>query len=274
MTGAGRLSGKVALVTGAARGIGRACAVRFAEEGCDVALVDLAARVETVEYSGASEDDLEASAELVRAAGARALTARADVRDAAALERAVAETVAALGGVDAVVAAAGVESHAPAWEVTEDQWRTVMDVNLTGVWHTARAVMPLMRERRQGSIVFIGSVNSHFPTPGFSHYVVSKHGVLGLTRALALELGPSMVRVNAVAPVATATELLRAGLEHMAGPDEDALDRMRRARAIPVAMVEPVDIANAALFLASDEARYVTGISLPVDAGRLLGSTP
>jgi SDR family mycofactocin-dependent oxidoreductase len=270
----GRLSDKVALITGGARGIGRACALRFAEEGADIALVDAARDIETIPYAGASASQLQTTADEVRALGRRALLFTADVRDAERLTGAVEATVADLGAVDVLVAAAGLESFGSLWELTREQWDTVVDVNLTGVWRTVSAVVPHMLSRGGGSLVLIGSENSHRPTAGYGHYTAAKHAVLGLTRALALELGPHMIRVNMVAPTATATDLLLSQLHRFAGAEggteQDALERLRDAHAIPIAMVEPLDVANAALFLACEEARYVTGISLPVDLGALV----
>ncbi|MFI5009720.1 MAG: mycofactocin-coupled SDR family oxidoreductase [Solirubrobacterales bacterium] len=269
-----RLQDKVALITGGARGIGRACAVRFAEEGADVALVDVARDIATVPYGGASERQLHETAHEVQALGHQALTFVADVRDAGGMAEAVEATIAKWGRIDVLVAAAGLESHGRTWELSREEWDTVVDVNLTGVWQTASAVIPHMLSRRSGSLVIVGSENSHRPTAGYGHYAAAKHGVLGLTRALALELGPSTIRVNMVAPTATATDLLLSQLHRFAGREDatevQALRRLSDAHAIPLAMVQPLDVANAALFLASEEARYVTGISLPVDLGALL----
>jgi SDR family mycofactocin-dependent oxidoreductase len=273
---AGRLAGKVALVTGAARGIGRACAIRFAEEGADVALVDIGRDVETVPYPGSRESQLDEATAEISALGRRAIAVGADVRDGEAMRAAAARTVEELGRIDALLAAAGIDSWGRAWELTDEQWRTMLDVNLTGVWESAKAVAPHMLERGSGSMVLIGSVLSHKHNPGFAHYTAAKHGVLGLTRALALELAPYMVRVNSVDPTAVRTDMtLNEGfLGELAGKQsgevEDAEDRLRRWNAMPLLMVEPVDIANAALFLSSDEARYITGISLPVDLGAML----
>ena len=269
-----RLQGKVALITGAARGIGRACAIRFAEEGADVALVDVARDIETVPYVGADERQLHATASEVRALGRKALPFVGDVRDGGQMADAVAGALAQWGRIDILVAAAGLESCGALWELSRAEWDTVVDVNLTGVWQTTKAVIPHMLSRSTGSLIIIGSENSHRPTAGYGHYVAAKHGVLGLTRALALELGPSAIRVNMVAPTATATKLLLSQLHRFSGREdgtrEEALQRLSDAHAIPIAMVEALDVANAALFLASEEARYITGISLPVDLGALL----
>ena len=272
----GRVAGKVAFVTGAARGIGRACALRLAEEGADVALLDIGRAVETVPYEGAAASQLEETAAAVRALGRRAEPFIADVRDAAALADAARQTVARLGRIDILVAAAGIESWGAAWELTEDQWQAMLDVNLTGVWKTARAVAPIMVEQGAGAMVFIGSVLSHRANKDFAHYTVAKHGVLGLTRAFALELAPSMVRVNEVDPTAVATDMImnQRYIDRMIGHEGATMDEVRerylRWNQMPVPWVETVDIANAVLFLASDEARYITGESLLVDLGAML----
>jgi SDR family mycofactocin-dependent oxidoreductase len=273
---AARLAGKVALVTGAARGIGRACAIRFAEEGADIALVDIGRDIETVPYRGARADQLADVATEIEGAGARAIAVSADVRDGGALRRAAARTVAELGRLDVLVAAAGIDSWGKAWELTDEQWQTMIDVNLTGVWQSAKAVTPHMIERGSGSMILIGSVLSHKHNPGFAHYTAAKHGVLGLTRAFALELAPYMIRVNSVDPTAVRTDMTinpnflgeLSGRE--AGTVDDAEERLLRWNAMPLLMVEPIDIANAVLFLASEESRYITGVSLPVDLGAML----
>lgn len=273
---AGRLSGKVAVVTGGARGIGRACAVRFAEEGADVAIVDIAKEVETVPYRGTETNQLDEAIAEVEALGRKAIAIRADVRDGEAMREAAERAIKELGRVDALVAAAGIDSWGRAWELTDDQWRTMIDINLTGVWQSAKAVSQHMLERGSGSMVLIGSVLSHKHNVGFAHYTAAKHGVLGLTRAFALELAPHMVRVNSVDPTAVRTamtlnpDFLGELAGQQAGTLEDAEERLRRWNAMPLLMVEPVDIANAALFLSSDESRYITGVSLPVDLGAML----
>ena len=273
---AGRLAGKVALVTGGARGIGRACAIRFAEEGADLALVDIGRDVETVPYRGAQASQLDEAAAEIESLGRRAIAVRADVRDGEAMRAAAERAIDELGSVDALVAAAGIDSWGKAWELTDEQWRTMIDVNLTGVWQSAKAVTPHMVGRGSGSMVLVGSVLSHKHNPGFAHYTAAKHGVLGLTRALALELAPHMIRVNSVDPTAVRTDMTinpdflgeLSGRE--SGTVDDAEERLRRWNAMPLLMIEPVDVANAALFLASDEARFITGVSLPVDLGAML----
>jgi SDR family mycofactocin-dependent oxidoreductase len=267
-----RLGNKVALVTGAARGIGRACALRFAEEGADVALIDVATPIPTVPYGGANEEQLNDAADEVTRLGRTASTFQLDVRDDEGLRSVVSEVIDQFGRIDILLAAAGIESYGRAWELTPEQWQLALDINLTGVWNTAKAVAPHMRAQAGGVMILIGSVNSHTPAANSAHYVASKHGLLGLARSLALELGPNMVRVNTLAPAATATPM---GSLAQAKDDDDRdriVEQLKARHALPVAVVEPIDIANAALFLASDEARYITGVSLPVDLGRLLKS--
>jgi (+)-trans-carveol dehydrogenase len=273
---ANRLSGKKAFVTGAARGIGAATAIRLAEEGADVALVDIGRAVETVPYPGATIDQLAATAEQIHKLQRRSLTLDGDVRDGTQMREAVEQTLLEFGRIDVLVAAAGVDSWGAAWELTDEQWNTMIDINLTGVWQTAKAVAPQMIAAESGAMIFIGSVLSYKPNQRFAHYAVAKHGVLGLVRALALELAPWMIRVNSVDPTAVATDMIlnQSYQEQMADANEtnpDAVrERFQRWNALPIPWVEAVDVANAVLFLASDEARFITGIGLPVDAGALL----
>jgi SDR family mycofactocin-dependent oxidoreductase len=272
----GRVEGKVALVTGAARGIGRACAVRLAEEGADVALLDIGRAIETVPYAPSTPDQLEETAEAVRASGRRALTLTADVRDGPAMRDAVEATVRQLGGLGILVAAAGVDSWANAWELSDEQWDTMIGVNLTGVWQSAKAATPPMIQAGGGVMVFIGSVLSYRANKQFAHYTAAKHGVLGLTRAFALELAPHWIRVNSVDPTAVATSMIdsQAYKDRLVGHANATDDEVRALylgwNVLPTPWIEPADVANAVLFLGSDEARFVTGIGLPVDAGAML----
>ncbi len=271
----GRVAGKVALVTGAARGQGRAHCLRLAEEGADVVALDLCGPVPGTDYPPATEADLRQTADLVRAAGRRAVTAVADVRDDAALRAAVDAAVAGLGHLDVVVANAGVVVAAPAEHLTTEAWRTVVDTNLTGVWNTVSAALPHLLAAGAASIVVTSSANGGIKAPPhLAAYAASKFGVVGLVRSLAHELGPRGVRVNAVHPTAVSTPMIHneatyrlfaPGAERP-GPEEVA-PVFARFHSLPVPWIEPVDVSNAVLWLASDEARYVTGISLPVDAG-------
>ena len=272
----GRVEGKVALVTGAARGIGRATALRLAAEGADVVCVDLGAAVDTVVYEAPAPDMVVDTANEAEACGVRALAVTADVRDGEAMSRAVAQAVDTLGGLDIVVAAAGIDSWAPAWELSQEQWDAMIGVNLTGVWQTAKAAAPALIARGGGSIVLIGSVLSHRANRDFAHYAAAKHGVLGLVRGFGLELAPHSVRVNSVDPtvVNTAMVMNQAYHDRMIGHAnatmEEVQEHYRRWNKMPQPWIEPIDVANAVLFLASDEARFITGVSLPVDLGAMV----
>lgn len=271
-----RLQGKVALITGAARGIGRACALRFAEEGADIALCDIGRPVSTVPYPGARPEQIEEVADAVRRTGRRVSVHRVDVTDGAAMRAAVQQTIGTLGRIDLLVAAAGIDSWGEAWLLSDEQWQAMLDVNLTGVWQTAKAVAPHMLDRRSGAMVFIGSVLSHRANRQFAHYTAAKHGVLGLMRAFALELAPALVRVNSVDPTVVRTDMvmnqpyLDRLVGHVGATEEEAKRKYLDWNTLPIPWVEPVDVANAALFLASDEARCITGVALPVDLGALL----
>jgi SDR family mycofactocin-dependent oxidoreductase len=273
-----RLEGKIALITGAARGMGRSHAVRLAQEGAAVVATDICRDVDSASTGLASREDLDTTARLVEEAGGSVVTIEADVRDLAALEGAAATAVERFGGLDVVCANAAIASFGPSWELTETAWQDVLDVNLTGSWHTAKACIPVMIDAgRGGSIVFVNSVNGLKSGPGISHYAASKHGVVGLMRSLASEVGRFGIRVNSVHPtmVGTAMTVNEAAFQrYLPGVSDPTLEDMERVmagrHALDVSMVEAVDISNAVLWLASDEARYVTGVTLPVDAGMLV----
>lgn len=271
---AGRVQGRVALVTGAARGIGRAQAVRFAEEGADVIALDLCGAVESVVTPPASVDDLSETADMVRACGARVRTAVVDVRDHDGMAAAVDEAVSEWGGLDIVCATAGITSSAPAVELSEEQWRTMLDVNLTGVWITCAVTAEHLIARGGGAMVLTSSIAGLRGLVGVAHYTAAKHGVVGLMRSLAKELAPHGVRVNTVHPTNVDTLMIQnPAVRAKFRPDTTEPSRKEFAEAartmnlLDVPWIEPVDVANAALFLASDEARYITAVALPVDAG-------
>jgi SDR family mycofactocin-dependent oxidoreductase len=269
-----RLAGKVALVTGAARGQGRAHALGLASEGADLILLDLPARPDP--DSQVPPDDLDETVAMVRRLGRRALPFRADVRDQQAVTAATDQAVAELGRLDVVIGNAGVLSAAgPLWEMTDEQWRLVMDVNLGGIFHLMRATVPhVIAGGRGGSIILVSSAGGLKGNPGYAAYSASKHAVVGLMRSLAGELGPYRIRVNTLNPGSVNTgmivndETFKASRPDLDKPDfDDVKDNFMSTNLLPVPWVEPVDVANAALWLASDEARFVTGIVLPVDAG-------
>ena len=271
-----RLQGKVALITGAARGQGRSHAVGLAKEGADIIAIDIADQISSVPYPMATLDDLKETARLVEALDRRVVVRQADVRNLAQMQAAVADGLAELGRIDIVCANAGIISANQVLDLTEDQWRDMIDTNLTGVWHTVKAAVPNMVERGEGgSVIFTGSTSSLSGYPNVGHYVAAKHGIVGLMHTLANELGPKGIRVNAVHPTNVNTKLLqnetfyalfRPDLDHPTLDDSrDAFATMHSLPNIP--WVEPIDITNAIIFLASDESRYVTGINLPIDAG-------
>ncbi|MFI6315393.1 mycofactocin-coupled SDR family oxidoreductase [Nocardia fusca] len=270
----GRVSGKVALVTGAARGIGRAQAVRLAEEGADIVALDLCGPVETVVIPPATPEDLEQTVRAVEKTGARVVAATADVRDGAALRVAADRAVDELGGLDVVCATAGITSSAPGLQLTEEQWRTMLDVNLTGVWQTCKATAPHLIARGGGSMILTSSIAGLRGLVGVAHYTAAKHGVVGLMRSLAQELAPHGIRVNSVHPTNVDTPMIQNDMVRRSfRPDrenptrEEFAEAARTMNMLPIPWVEPVDIANASLFLASEEARYITAVTLPVDAG-------
>jgi len=267
-----RMAGKVVFITGAARGQGRSHAVRLAEEGADIIGIDLCAAVPTVAYPAATPADLAETVKQVEALDRRMIAAQADVRDPAGLRAVLDAAVAELGHLDGVVANAGISSAAPAAEMSAEMWGTMIDINLTGVWNTCQASLPHLGE---GSSIVIISSTAGLRTGGnIAHYAAAKHGVVGLMRSLANELAPQRIRVNTVHPTNVSTDmLLNDALYRVFRPDlenptlEDAIPAYTRFNALPVPWVEPRDISNAVLFLLSDEARYVTSVSLPVDAG-------
>ena len=273
----GRMEGKVALVTGAARGQCRAHAVRLAQEGADVIAVDSCAGIDTVvgKYPPATREDLDQTVVEVEKAGGRIVARVADVRDQAGLDAAVAEGVAELGGLDGVVANAGIASYGRAWELDEATWQDMIDVNLTGVWHTAKAAIPrLIDAGRGGAMVFTSSIGGFKGIQQVGHYVSAKHGLVGLMRNLANELAPYRVRVNTVHPTNVDTHMIQnPGTWGMFAPgdpeptQEKAIAGFTSLNALEIPWIESVDVANAVLFLLSDEARYITGATLPVDAG-------
>jgi SDR family mycofactocin-dependent oxidoreductase len=273
---AARMAGRVAVVTGAARGIGKACALRLAEEGADIAALDIGAAMPTVPYEPASTRQLEETAAAVQDLGRRCLPLVADVRDGAAMRTAVASAVTELGSVDVLVAAAGIDSWGSAWELTDDQWNAMLAVNLTGVWQSAKAVAPHLISQRSGAMVFIGSLLSHRASRQFAHYTAAKHGVLGLVRAFALELAEHNIRVNSVDPTVVYTDMVTSQqymdnlVGHAGATEQEVRDHYLQWNVLPTPWIEPRDVANAVLFLASDEARFITGLGLPLDAGAML----
>ena len=273
----GLLDGKVAFVTGAARGQGRSHARRLAQEGADIIAIDACRTPAWLSYDLASEADLAQTVKEVEAFDRRIVASVADVRDLAAVQAAVADGVAALGGrLDIVCANAAIISQsAPTWEIDLDQWREILDVNLTGVLITLKAAIPhMIAAGNGGSIALTSSGAALISGAGLGDYKVTKAGVLSLTRTLACELAEHFIRVNAICPTAVDTPMIQnESLYRSFRPDlenpgrEDVKPGFQTMNLLPIPWVEPVDISNAIVWLASDAARYVTGITLPVDAG-------
>jgi (+)-trans-carveol dehydrogenase len=276
----GRVEGKVAFVTGAARGQGRSHAVRLAQEGADIIAIDICKPISrSSEIPPSMPDDLAETADLVKAQNRRIVTTEVDVRDYDALKAAVDNGVEQLGRLDIIVANAGIGNGGATLDQTsEHDWQDMIDVNLSGVWHTVKAAVPhLLSGGRGGSIVLTSSVGGLKAYPHTGHYIAAKHGVVGLMRTFAVELGQHSIRVNSVHPTNVNTpmfmnegtmKLFRPDLENP-GPDDLAV-AAQFMHVLPVGWVEPADISNAVLFLTSDEARYVTGVTLTVDAGSML----
>lgn len=273
----GRVSGKVAFITGAARGQGRSHAIRLAEEGADIIACDLMEQLDSIPYPMSVDEDMAETIRLVEALDRRILTRKVDVRDQAGLDSLVAAGIAEFGHIDIVCANAGIMSLAPTWEITEQEWDEMLDVNLKGVWHTLKAVVPSMiAADRGGSIIITSSTAGISGFGNLAHYTAAKHGVVGLMLSLVNEVSQYNIRVNTIHPTNVATGMIhndptyKLFAPHLEHPTkEDARDSFTKMNLIPIPWVEAVDISNAVLFLASDEARYITGIKLPVDAGQL-----
>ncbi len=277
---AGRVEGKVAFITGAARGQGRSHAVRLAEEGADIIAVDVCKPVSGTDLIPASTPaDLAETVELVKGLGRRIVTVEVDVRDFGALKAAVDNGVEQLGRLDIIVANAGIgNGGATLAETSEQDWNTMIGINLEGVWKTVKAGVPhLISGGNGGSIILTSSVGGLKAYPNTGHYVAAKHGVVGLMRTFAVELGANSIRVNSVHPTNVNTPMfMNEGTMKMFRPDlenpgvEDFEPVAKFMHVLPVGWVEPVDISNAVLFLASDESRYITGLPVTVDAGSKL----
>ena len=275
----GRLDGKVAFITGAARGQGRSHALRLAQEGADIIAIDIVDQMSTVPYGMATPDDLAETVRQIEALDRRIIATKADVRDYAQVKNAVDEGVAQLGKLDIVSANAGIFSFGTMEELTDEEWDELQDVNLKGVWHTAKATIPHLRANKGGSMILTSSSAGVKAVPNIGHYVAAKHGVIGLMKTLALELAPDMIRVNTVNPTSVNTDMIQNSATYeLFAPDlpeaertkEVIGERFKAMNALPIPWVEPVDISNAVLFLASDAARYITGVVFPVDAGQLV----
>lgn len=264
-----RFESKVAFITGAARGQGRAEAVRLASEGADIIAVDACSEFASTSYDGATSADLTETVDAVERLGRRIVASETDVRDFDALSAALADGVDRLGRLDVVVANAGICSAAMSWKISPEQWKETLDVNLTGTFHTAKAAIPILLEQGTGgAIVLTSSVAGLRGLPFLAHYAASKHGIVGLCRSMANELGQYGIRVNTVHPHGVETGMQPADMMELLGEHGAALGPIFMG-SLPDPISQPEDIAAAVAWLASDEARHVTGIQLPVDLGTL-----
>jgi len=272
----GRLEGKVAFITGAARGMGRSHAVRLAQEGADIIAVDICAPLRSAPAPPSTGQDLAETAKLVSAAGRRVITGQADVRDEDELAAVLARGVAELGRLDIAVANAGIGGvPGPAAEHSVQAFRDVIDVNLTGVFITAKVAIPHLRAHGSGGALIL--VSSALGLRGMQNvfgYVSAKHGVVGLMKSLAIELAADGIRVNSVHPTNVATPLIhnpatyrlfRPDLDHP-GID-DVREPFQALNLLPVPWIEPADVSEGVLYLAADSGRYITGTTLVIDAG-------
>jgi SDR family mycofactocin-dependent oxidoreductase len=266
----GRLEGKVAFITGAARGQGRAHAVRLASEGADIIAVDICAGFESVKLQPATFEELQETARLVEKEGRRIVAEKADVRDLDRLQAVFDAAVDQLGRVDVVVANAGILNSGWSWEMTATQWQEVIDVNLTGVFNTAKVSIPTMiRQGQGGSIIMTSSTAGLYGQPFTASYTAAKHGVVGLARCLANELAEYSIRVNTIHPTGVDTEMMKEpDLFPMLQSKAETLAPVFM-NALPVERMEPEAIAAVVAFLASDESKYITGDQLRIDCGKL-----
>ena len=272
----GRMDGKVALVTGAARGQGRSHALTLAREGADILAIDCPEQFGEIPYGLATAEDLQETVAQVEALDRRIIAVEGDVREQEALDSLVERGIAELGQIDVCVANAGLANLGSFWELSDAEWTTVIDTNLSGVWRTVKAVTPHMIEREAGSIVLISSVSGVEGAPGLSNYVAAKHGVLGLMKCVCLELSPKYgIRCNSILPGPIGTKIIdwpgmrdfMAGGEGL-GDDIDLDEACKAWGAMKdVGLLDVQDTSNAVLFLASDDSRYVNGLEMLVDAG-------
>lgn len=271
----GKLDNKVALITGAARGQGRSHAIALAAEGADIIAVDICEQIATHPFPMSTQEDLAQTVKEVEALGRRIIPAKVDVRDEAALEAAVNAAVEELGRLDIAICNAGIGTFMPLLETTEQAWDEVVDVDLKGVWHTAKiGAKHMVAGGRGGSIIMTSSMAGLNGGRNLIPYVAAKHGVVGLMRGMAMELGEHSIRVNSVHPTQCNTPMcMNDTVYQLFCPDipnatqEDFAPRSQAMHTLPTPWVEPEDVSKAIVFLVSDDGRFITGVPLPIDAG-------
>jgi SDR family mycofactocin-dependent oxidoreductase len=262
------LEDKVAFITGAAQGQGRSHAVRLAREGADIIALDLCHQIESVHHPMGTPEALAETVSLVQGEGRRIVARQADVRDYDSVKAIVDEGLAELGHIDIVCANAGIvgqDADVSGWQIPAQRWQDIIDVDLTGVWHTLKAVCPPMIDRGEGGAVVITSSSAGIK--GMSHladYAAAKHGLVGLMRTFAIELAPHRIRVNTVHPTGVKTPMIQnSSMEGFLASDRV----VSVPNLLPVDAVEASDVTNAVVFLVSETGRYITGAMIPVDAG-------
>ncbi|MDF3306219.1 mycofactocin-coupled SDR family oxidoreductase [Rhodococcus sp. T2V] len=276
----GQLDGKVVFITGVARGQGRSHALTLAREGANIIGLDLCRKLGSTAYPGATDEDLQETVRLIKETGQEIVVTQADVRDFDQVKAAFDAGIERFGRVDIVLPNAGICSGGLTWELGEDEWREMIDINLTGVWHAIKAAVPTMIEQGEGgSVVFTGSTEALKGAANISSYSASKHGVTGLMTSLARELGEYNIRVNSVNPTCVDTNMINNDFVYgLFRPD---LEKPTRAdvegaftgtHILPVPWIEPKDVSEAILYLVSDAGRYITATALPIDAGFIIKS--
>jgi SDR family mycofactocin-dependent oxidoreductase len=276
----GQLDGKVAFITGVARGQGRSHALTLAREGAAIIGLDLCGKPSTTAYPGTSEEDLQETARQVKELGGQIFVDVADTRDYAQVKSIFDRGIEQFGRIDIVVPNAGICSGAKTWEIDPADWREMVDINLNGVFHTVKAAIPTMIAQNEGgSIVFIGSTEALKGAENISSYAAAKHGVTGLMTSLARELGRYNIRVNSVNPTCVDTDMINNDFVYgLFRPDldkptrEDVIDTFAGTHILPVPWMQPQDVSNAILYLVTEPGRYITATALVIDAGFIVKS--